>query len=132
MRAVAIEYTPDGPRISRRVEVTDERADLQACLVNTVTSKTSDWVFSGLRGTEVLTTALQNGLLDDMLSQHVANFASTDALYFCLLGGTVEEGRLARVEIQAGVDARNRLLLRLTGIDAEDRQLAVSAAFPLT
>lgn len=62
--------------------VTGKLLSCQKYLVNTVTNRGTDIIFSD-RGTTLFSSAIGGALIDSNTTIHICNFAAIDTLYFC-------------------------------------------------
>ena len=82
MRGLSISFTTPGAcTVSTGTQVSGFEATVQNAMVNLGTDRGTDKVYQG-KGTELLQTAVRDGLPGARAAQHAANFAAVDTLFF--------------------------------------------------
>lgn len=83
MRDIRIRFNGgEDTRLDLKHEVKGKRLYAQKYLVNTATTKGTDFIFPD-RGTDLMTSAISGGAVDEISLGHIGNFAAIDTLYFC-------------------------------------------------
>lgn len=80
MKGLKIDFTGNAPILNLNAIVENYEATNQNILVNIGTS--SDAPIFEDRGTDLQSTMLESGYVSKVFSQHAANFAAIDTLYF--------------------------------------------------
>lgn len=81
MTGLKVQFTDSGLNLVPDQAVDGSMTTAQNALVNIGTSKNSDWAYPE-RGTDLLQSAVRDGIPTQTTARHYANFAAVDTLFF--------------------------------------------------
>jgi len=81
MKGLAIDFSAGGPKLNTVVAVEGFYTTVQNGMVNVGTTQGSDPIYP-TRGTQLLRTALDGGIVNYTAARHASNFAALSALTF--------------------------------------------------